>query len=166
MTKNQICNKLEKALCNAYEASLTVRDNGYISLFVTPNGAAYRKFTKTENVSPRKHEHKLLHRFACHRYGIFPNNDDDLIKIIDIAFADDKEALTKFHNVINQFTDRHTGVLTAFEMFYYQYAAVGNQMLAEKMQNFTNHLAEDFGNIIGKLTDWIYENQERNKTNG
>lgn len=166
MTKNQIHNKLEKALCNAYEASLTIRDNGYVSLFVTPNGATYRKFTKTKNASPRKPEHKSVYQFTSHRFGIFPNNDDDLIRIIDDAFANDKEVLAKFHNVIKQFTDKHTGVITAFEMFYYQYAAVANQMVAEKLQKFKDRVGKDFGKTIDKLTDWIYENQERTKFDG
>ena len=161
MTKDQLCNKLEKTLCNAYEASLTIRDDGYISLFVTPNGATYRKFTKTKNASPRKREHKMIHQFASHRYGIFPNNDEDLIRIIDTTFADDKDTLTKFHNVINQFKVKHTGVITAFEMLYYQYAAVADQMVAEKLQDFKSHLNDDFGNIIDKLTDWVCKNQER-----
>lgn len=170
MTKDQIRNKLEKALCNAYEASLTIRDNGYISLFVTPNGSTYRKFTKTKNASPRKHEHKLIHQFVSHCYGVFPNDDDDVIETINDAFEHNEDIVAKFHNVIEQFVDKHTGVMTAFAMLYDQYPCKMTELerwlLDDELQSFEECIDEGFGNIVDKLTDWIYENQERSLTDG
>lgn len=170
MTKDQICNKLEKALCSTYEASLTIRDDGYMSLFVTPNGSTYRKFTKTKNVHPRKHEHKMIHQFVSHCYGVFPNDDDDVIETINDAFEQNEDIVAKFHNVIAQFVDKHTGVITAFEMLYEQYpnkmAEIEAWLLDDELQSFKECIDEDFGNIIDKLTDWICKNQERSLTDG
>ena len=170
MTKDPIRNKLEKALFNAYKASLTIRDNGYISLFVTPNGATYRKFTKTKNASPRKHEHKLIHQFASHCYGVFPNDDNDVIETINATFKHNEDIVAKFHNVIAQFVDKHTGVMTAFALLYDQYPCKMTELerwlLDDELQSFKECIDEDFGNIVDKLTDWIYENQERSITDG